>query len=135
MVGIIWYWLEFGTAGRQDADAPYRSAHSGTYPIDPVTKHSLAWEEGGTTRFAFHVDHPGIRPRMIYRAVRSEILDVAEAALASAMEDGGINTDALRVAIRDVTMPFAIQKMGERLATEAPGVKEQNPFSAGSGRY
>jgi len=66
---------------------------------------------------------------MIYRAVRSEILDVAEAALASAMEDGGINTDALRVAIRDVTMPFAIQKMGERLATEAPGVKEQNPFS------
>lgn len=119
--------FEFGTAGRQDTDAPYKSAHSGTYPIDPVSKHSLAWEENGTTRFAFHVDHPGIRPRLIYRGVRSEILEVAQAAMVSAMSEG-ITAENLKTALRETVMPYAIRRMGERLAEQAPGVKESNPF-------
>src|SRR5438045_2586638 len=55
-----WYWLEFGTAGKQDASAPYRTVHADTYPIDPVKKPFLSWpdaSEPGGYRFAFHVDH------------------------------------------------------------------------------
>jgi hypothetical protein len=124
-----WYWLEFGTAGKQDASAPYKSEHSGTYDIDPVDKHSLAWTEGGVTRFAFHVDHPGIRPHLIYRSVREQILDNSYAFVAEAMEQSGISVAALDRVLRERVMPNARALMGTQLEMQAPGVKQQNPFS------
>ena len=123
------YWLEFGTAGKQDATAPYRTEHEGTYNIDPVKAHALAWEEGGVTRFAFHVNHPGIRPHLIYRGVRSEILNYAIMTLGSALETDGVTVNAMETALREDIMPFAVRRMGEQLDAQAPGVKEQNPFS------
>jgi len=124
--------FEFGTAGRQDASAPFKSDHSGTYNIDPVNKHSLAWQEGGVTRFEFHVDHPGIRPRLIYRSVREQILDNAYTAVADAMEESGVSVPALDAVLKDVIMPNARELMGTQLEAAAPGVKQQNPFSSSS---
>src|SRR5258708_34885785 len=89
-----WYWLEFGTAGRQDADAPFKSAHSDTYSIDPVNAKMLAIPDAKSPngpdgiRFTFHVDHPGIRPRLIYRGVRQDILAFAKQAILGSLADG-----------------------------------------------
>ena len=130
-----WYWLEFGTAGRQDADAPYKSEHSGTYPIDPVNGKMLRIPDAQSpsapdgSRFTFHVDHPGIRPRLIYRGVREEILNYAKQVIAGSLQQG-ISAASLDVALKDVIMPFALVKMGDRLEDQAPGVKTSgnNPF-------
>lgn len=72
-----------------------------------------------------HVDHPGIRPRLIYRGVRDDILEHAQAFIATAF-NSGITVAALEVALRDETMPYAVQRMGERLDQQAPGVKDES---------
>lgn len=130
-----WYWLEFGTAGRQDADAPFKSEHSGTYPIDPVTGKFLRIPDARVpnapdgSRFTVHVDHPGIRPRLIYRGVRAEILEYAKSSMATSFH-GGVNVESLNVALSLDIMPYALQRMGARLEEQAPGVKtsDNNPF-------
>jgi hypothetical protein len=130
-----WYWLEFGTAGRQDADAPHKTTHSGTYPIDPVNAKMLRIPDARDpsssdgARFLFHVDHPGIRPRLIYRGVRAEILDFAKQVIAGSLA-GGVRVASFEFVLRDQIMPFALKRMGERLEEQAPGVKERgnNPF-------
>jgi len=124
-----WYWLEFGTAGRQDADAPYKTSHSGTYSIDPVNAKALHFEVGGKSRFAVHVDHPGIRPRLIYRSVRTEILDFAKITIAGSLKDG-VCISSLRTALAGIIMPYALKRMGDNLEAAAPGVKtsNNNPF-------
>jgi hypothetical protein len=70
----FWYFLEFGTAGRQDAEAPVKSAHFGSYEIKPNDAHK-AVKIGG--RFAFKVEHPGIRPPLIYGGIRRELFELA----------------------------------------------------------
>jgi hypothetical protein len=131
-----WYWLEFGTAGRQDGDAPIKTEHSGTYPIDPINGKMLlipdakSPNEPGGGRFTFHVDHPGIRPRLIYRGVRTEIIEYAKAAIAGGLRQYGINVAALRLTLANDILPYARDMMGKRLEEQAPGVKtsENNPF-------
>lgn len=129
-----WYWLEFGTAGRQDADAPFKTEHAGTYPIDPVKGKMLRIPDAAHpnspdgSRFLFHVDHPGIRPRLIYRGVRNEILEYAKMVIAGSLREG-VNIASLSRALRDEVMPYALKRMGKRLEEQAPGVKEQNPFT------
>lgn len=125
-----WYWLEFGTAGRQDADAPYRTEHGGTYAIDPINGKALKFvDSSGKNRFAFHVDHPGIRPRLIYRGVRSDILAYAKESIMASFQNG-ISPEMLRVALSLDILPYALEKMAARLEEQAPGVKERgnNPF-------
>lgn len=130
-----WYWLEFGTAGRQDSEAPFKSAHSGTYPIDPVNGKMLRIPDAHIpnssdgSRFTFHVDHPGIRPRLIYRGVRAEILDYAQLAMSGCLKDG-ITVASLRQTLATDIMPYARDMMGKRLEEQAPGVKtrDNNPF-------
>lgn len=130
-----WYFLEFGTAGRQDADAPFKTEHTGTYPIDPIHGKGLVFENARVpnmpdgSRFTVHVDHPGIRPRLIYRGVRSEILEYAKASMATSLA-GGVNLESLNVALQLDIMPYALARMGARLEEQAPGVKTRgnNPF-------
>lgn len=134
-----WYWLEFGTAGRQDSEAPYKTEHSGTYPIDPINGTMLRIPDAKVpnapdgSRFTFHVDHPGIRPRLIYRGVRADILAYARDVIVGSLKDG-INIASLRVALASEIMPFARDAMGARLEEQAPGVKtsDNNPFSTGN---
>ena len=131
-----WYWLEFGTAGRQDSEAPFKSEHSGTYPIDPVNAKMLRIPNAthpsasDGSRFLFHVDHPGIRPRLIYRGVRDEIISYAKKVIGGCLQEG-VQVASLDLALRNESMPFALTRMGERLAEQAPGVTERgnNPFS------
>lgn len=121
----FWYWLEWGSAGRQDAGAPYQTEHAGTYPIDPVNKHVLRFPDAsapGGMRFAFHVDHPGIRPRLIYRGSRAEILEYMSAALSLHFLDTGFRLGSLRAALMD-TEEFAIDKMGAALDAAAPNTR------------
>jgi hypothetical protein len=137
----FWYWLEFGTAGRQDADAPFKTAHSGTYPIDPVHAGALSWgdathpNDGNGGRFQMHVDHPGIRPRLIYRGVRDDILFFARSVLSKSLSMG-IEVASLKSALRTVVMPYAVAQMGKRLDEQAPGVKARgnNPFTKGTSK-
>lgn len=136
-----WYWLEFGTAGRQDADAPFKTSHSGTYPIDPKEAGSLSWgnathpNDGSGGRFQMHVDHPGIRPRLIYRGVRDDIMFFARSVLAQSLSKG-VKTASLSAALRYLIMPYAVAQMGKRLDAQAPGVKAagNNPFSKGTSK-
>jgi len=94
-----------------------------------VNAHALHFEVGGQSRFAFHVDHPGIRPRLIYRSARTEILDFAKLTIAGSLKDG-VNIASLRTALASVIMPYALMRMGENLEAAAPGVKtsNNNPF-------
>lgn len=125
-----WYWLEFGTAGRQDSAAPVKTAHPGTYPIDPVNAEALYFPDAhapnspGGGRFAFHIDHPGIRPRLIYRGVRDDILLAAARGIGRGFIQEGVRLATLRTVLRDDVMPYAIEKMGEALDLAAPGVRE-----------
>lgn len=133
------YWLEFGTAGRQDPTPPTpiegvkstmqtpHTDHAGTYPIDPVNAKALRFETEGGIRFAMHVDHPGIRPRLIYRSVRGEIISFAMDVVAACLEEN-ISVASLRAGLVEEIMPYAIHRMGEQLNLQAPGVKEVTPF-------
>jgi hypothetical protein len=117
----FWYFLEFGTAGRQDAEAPVKSAHSGSYEIKPKDAHK-ALKIGG--RFAFKVDHPGIRPRLIYRGIRRELFEfigsvnLARALVTGRTEDGLTLDEAMHE-----VMLLAVNAMGARLDEAAPGTR------------
>jgi hypothetical protein len=117
-----WYWLEFGTAGRQDADAPIKSAHSGSYEIKPTDGHK-ALRIGN--RFAFKVEHPGIRPRLIYRGIRRELFEfigtvnLAHALITGQTEDGLTLNEAMHE-----VMLYAVHAMGAQLDAAAPGTRE-----------
>lgn len=120
-----WYMLEFGSAGRQDGGAPFKSqwGQGQTYPIDPVNGKALHWvDDGGKEHFAFHVNHPGIRPRLVYRGARDEIitkaLDYLGDALALKMRMSSVDT-----AMLDNAMPAAVELMAEGFDMATPELK------------
>jgi hypothetical protein len=114
-----WGFLEFGTA-------PY------------TIKAKLAKALHFDNHFALSVDHPGIRPRMIYRGVRDEFIEYLKTLriTASLMRDAGseVNPDNAGPAEvmgfddradADTKVVLALVKakelMAKRLETEAPG--------------
>jgi hypothetical protein len=120
----FWYFLEFGSAGRQDAEAPIRSEHGGSYEIKPKPDHKALHTAGG--RFNFRIEHPGVRPRLIYRGIRRELFEfigtvnLAHALVTGQTEDGL----SLNEAMHEV-MLFAVHAMGARLDAAAPGTREE----------
>ncbi len=92
----------------------------------------LAWPdptEPTGTRFQLHVDHPGIRPRLIYRGIRKSFMQYAANVLGTTMEKTFL-TDAemdaiqeLRNAMQERIMPAAVSLMGVALKDAAPGVR------------
>jgi len=74
-----------------------------------------------------HVDHPGIRPRLIYRGVRDEIISFAYDVVSACLEES-LSVASLRAGLVEEIMPYAIHRMGEQLNLQAPGVKETTPF-------
>lgn len=120
-----WYLVEFGSAGRQDSSAPYKTQWSAgsKYPIDPVNGKALHWSDDSGEHFAFHVEHPGIRPRLVYRGVRDEILEHACAALGTFLVTEGMRLSSVREALMDDAMPFAVELMAEAFDTATPELK------------
>jgi hypothetical protein len=121
----FWYVMEFGSGGRQDPSAPYKSqwAPGETYPIDPRNGTALHWKDASGEHFAFHVDHPGIRPRLVYRGVRDEILAKASFYIASALARDGMRLSSIRTALLDDVMPAAVELMAEAFDTATPELK------------
>ena len=120
-----WYLLEFGSAGRQDPSAPYRSQWGAgqTYPIDPVNGKALHWKDESGDHFAFHVNHPGIRPRLVYRGARDEIIEHAGTALGNYLATEGMRLSSVESAMLDDAMPFAVELMAEAFDTATPELK------------
>jgi hypothetical protein len=116
-----WYMMEFGSAGRQDGGAPYKSQWSPgqTYPIEPRNAKALHWEDDDGHHFAIHVDHPGIRPRLVYRGARDEILEKAAIYLAQSLANG-IRMSSIRAAMLDNVMPAAVELMAEGFDAASP---------------
>lgn len=120
-----WYLLEFGSGGRQDPSAPYLSevGEGRTYPIDPINGKALRWEEEGEQTFAFHVNHPGIRPRLIYRGVRDDILNYAGLSLGNFLVNEGMRLSSVSDALENDIMPFAVTAMGDAFESATPSLK------------
>jgi hypothetical protein len=120
-----WYMIEFGSAGRQDSSAPYKSQWGAgeTYPIDPRNGKALHWSDATGEHFAFHVEHPGIRPRLVYRGVREEIIAHAGESLGDFLVSEGMRLSSLRDAMLDEAMPFAVELMAEAFDTATPELK------------
>jgi hypothetical protein len=119
----FWYFLEFGTAGRQDADAPAKSEHGGSYEIKPKPDHKALHTAGG--RFNFRIEHPGVRPRLIYRGIRGELFEfISSLNLTRALIGGetalGLSLSETMTAV----MAYAVNAMADRMETEAPGTRE-----------
>ncbi len=126
----FWYFLEFGTAGRQDAAAPFKTSHSGTYAIDPLNGRYLRIPDAHVpnnpdgSRFTLHVDHPGIKPRLIYRGVRESVLARAVEGVGEAFSTTGqVRVAAIEQAMQENIMPFAVEAMGAALDRAAPGTR------------
>lgn len=120
-----WYFLEFGTAGRQDSSAPYKTAIApgGTYPIEPVNgPQSLHWTDGSGEHFAFHVDHPGIRPRLVYRGVRDDILSATAFFIGQGFLNSGVRLSSLRQSMLAEAMPYAIEEMAQAFDSASPAL-------------
>lgn len=120
-----WYLLEFGTGGRQDPSAPYRTeiGEGRTYPIDPINGKALHWEDNGEQHFAFHVNHPGIRPRLIYRGVRDDILNYAGLSLGNFLVNEGMRLSSVADSLETDVMPYAVQAMGDAFENATPSLK------------
>jgi hypothetical protein len=119
-----WYYLEFGTGGRQDPSAPYSSevGEGRTYPIDPINGKALHWKDDGADHFAFHVNHPGIRPRLIYRGVRDDILAYAGQSIGNFLVNEGIRLSSVSDALANDILPYAIEAMGDAFESATPSL-------------
>ena len=120
----FWYFLEFGSGGRQDSSAPYRSnvGEGRTYPIDPINGKALHWKEDGADHFAFHVNHPGIRPRLVYRGVRDDILAYAGQSIGNFLVSEGIRLSSVSDALANDAMPYAVAAMGQAFESATPEI-------------
>lgn len=120
----FWYLLEFGSAGRQDPSAPYKSQWSAgqKYPIDPVNGVALHWKDDQGEHFAFHVNHPGIRPRLIYRGVRDEVLRKAGFYIGRSLIADGMRLSSVRAGMADGAMPAAVELMAEAFDLATPEI-------------
>jgi hypothetical protein len=119
----FWYFLEFGTAGRQDSDAPVKSEHGGSYEIKPKPSHKALHTAGG--RFNFKIEHPGVRPRLIYRGIRGEFFEyIASLNLAAALIGGETALGLSLPETMNAVMAYAVAAMADRMETEAPGTRE-----------
>lgn len=124
----FWYWLEFGTALR--GEDPTRQH---TYPIDPVNKKALHWTNpGGDSHFAFHVDHPGIRPHLIVRNVLESIREAAGLTLSEIIPNSGFSVAAIREGLLSNIMPNAKSQIVESMALKAPGVRSDGKLEGRS---
>jgi hypothetical protein len=127
---IWWYWLEFGTAGRQDAGAPVRSGKT-TYPIAPVdrggaaTLDTLHWVDENGSHFPLRVAaHPGIRPHPFVRPILADIKAFAvRDVLAALAGDGGFRVVNVKSQLMQNTMHRIVEMISESLATVAPGTR------------
>jgi hypothetical protein len=121
----FWYVLEFGSAGRQDSSAPYKSqwGPGQKYPIDPINGKALHWKDDSGDHFAFHVNHPGIRPRLVYRGVRDEIIEHAGMSIGAYLVSEGMRLSSIQTAMTDEAMPFAVELIAEAFDTATPEVK------------
>lgn len=119
----FWYFLEFGTAGRQDGDAPVKSEHGGSYEIKPKPGHKALHTAGG--RFNFKIDFPGIRPRLIYRGIRGELFEyIASLNLTGALIGGETALGLSLPETMNAVMAYAVTAMADRMESEAPGTRE-----------
>lgn len=117
-----WYWIQWGTAGRQDPKAPVKTTHAGTYPIDPVQALILRWPnaiDGGFV-YRMHVDHPGIRPRLFVTKVEN---DIRRRAVQDFNTVKFSDPSEMERVLIEKTMPFAAEQVIASLATEAPGIR------------
>jgi hypothetical protein len=127
-----WYWLEFGTAGRQDANAPVRTTHSGTYPIDPVDALILSWPgDDGHRVFKAHVDHPGIIPRRFVQKVLPSIRDMVRHAVGSTLISNEITPDYVQFAVEKAA-ESAVAMMTESLAQETKTTPRTDRWGKGA---
>lgn len=128
-----WYWLEFGTAGRQSPDAPYRSSYGGTYPIDPVNADALSFppSPGAEHVIRAHVDHPGIRPRAFVRTAIGELskkgLNVTQDML-----DLGFRLSVLKQSIFNALDYDAKEQVAKELEAAAPNTREDGKLDGNS---
>jgi hypothetical protein len=118
----FWYWIQWGTAGRQDPNAPAKTSHAGSYSIDPVQALVLRWPSAvaGGFVYSMHVDHPGIRPRLFVTKVMNEIWTKARKDFLS-VHDGTLAE--IEDTLMNETMPFAVEQVVASLASEASGVR------------
>lgn len=129
-----WAWLEFGSATRTMADAPF--AGGGAYPIknidrgDASTLRSLHWTANGVNVFKDNVPaHPGIRPHPFVRTAIKEIVEVFKADVVAALMDKGkdgykFSPGAIQDVLLNHTMVYALSLIVANLATAAPGTRE-----------
>jgi hypothetical protein len=101
----FWYMLEFGTRA---------------YTIRPVEKKALHFEIAGREVFAHEVHHPGVRAKLVYRAIRSEWI---EQLAALHLVERLANDESIAPAI-DGAMDSAKELMALRLEQVAPGHHE-----------
>jgi hypothetical protein len=127
-----WYFLEYGTASRQDASAPYRGSGE-KYPIDPIDRGDSSANldmlkfpgKDGESIYRAHVEHPGIRPHPFVRTTLPAIRQFAKQDLIMALKGaGGMRAGNLKLQLLNNTMPRAIEMIGETLATVAPGTRD-----------
>jgi hypothetical protein len=133
-----WYWLEFGTAGRTDPSAPLPHA-ANTYPIEPTHggAYPLAFPEpawpggpgaGANGYYYFgHVNHPGIRARMVVRGSLGDISTMMVQDLAKAFAEKGFRYRWMQSAIRG-TMNNGIRRIAEGYESAAPGSRDYDEW-------
>lgn len=125
--------FEFGTAGRQSPDAPYRSSYGGTYPIDPVNADALSFppSPGAEHVIRAHVDHPGIRPRAFVRTAIGELskkgLNVTQDML-----DLGFRLSVLKQSIFNALDYDAKEQVAKELEAAAPNTREDGKLDGNS---
>jgi hypothetical protein len=147
-----WYWLEFGTASRQDANAPVTGSGA-PYIIKPVNALSLYFPHannpnsafrtpfsapGGETapgpddgRFASVVVHPGVRPHPFVRGTLGPIMRMVAEGFAQAAK-GGLRPNVFQTYLVNEIMPQAIEMIAESLDAVAPGTREDGRLDGNS---
>lgn len=131
-----WYFLEFGTATRQQADAPVRGGGK-DYPIRPIergdvsTLKSLAWPDGGggTVFRAFVLHHPGIRPHPFVRGALGTIMQQFAKDIHAALAEGKVRSTTIKAVLMEQTMPYAKALLVDNLSVAAPGTRDDGNLS------
>lgn len=122
----FWYFLEFGTASRQDSAAPIRGPGT-SYPIYPVDANALSWPGPDGERIVRDkvLAHPGIRPHPFVRQTLPDIRSFAKADLIAAlMGAGGFRTANVKAQLLGNTMHRIVEMLSASLASAAPGTRE-----------
>jgi hypothetical protein len=120
-----WYFQEFGTASRMDADAPTGTEHGEGYPILPVNGKGLKLPAGGEYPTETVVPavgpphtlmHPGVHPKSFVRSILGEIGSTATRAVIQSIGESQLDVDAVREVLVGEVMPKIVDMIADSMA-------------------